>query len=139
MIKKLKSIFVKENPKVECLIDDLESPLFQCGPGYFTQGYGSFVSASAPKYLKDDPWFGPAVLSNPQMTLKEVFDHAVSDGQLLPEDDIIEPKDIHEVIYNIATRSQKTTIQLDPTPQFGSGSENFQEGWQSGTSLGQFR
>ena len=90
---------------------------------------------SAPKYLKDDPWFGPAVLSNPQMTLKG----ALSDGQLLPEDDIIEPKDIHEVIYNIATRNQKTTIQLDHTPQFGSGSENFQEGWQSGTSLGQFR
>jgi len=94
---------------------------------------------SAPKYLKDDPWFGPAVLSNPQMTLKEAFDHAVSDGQLLSEDDIIEPKDIHEVIYNIATRNQKTTIQLDHTSQFGSGSENFQEGWQSGTSLGQFR
>jgi hypothetical protein len=93
----------------------------------------------APNYLKDDPWFGPAVLSDPQMSLKEAFDHAVSDGQLLPEDDIVEPKDIHEVIYNIATSSGKTTIQLDSTFQFGSGSENFQEGWQSETSLGQFR
>jgi len=93
----------------------------------------------APNYLKNDPWFGSAVLSNSQMTVREAYEHAVSDGQLLPEDDIIEPKDIHEVIYNIATRSQKTTIQLDPTSQFGSGSENFQEGWQSETSLGQFR
>ena len=93
----------------------------------------------APNYLKDDPWFGPAVLSGPQMTLKEAYEHAVSDGQLLPEDDVVEPKNIHEVIYNIATSSGKTTIQLDSTPQFGSGSENFQEGWQSGTSLGQFR
>ena len=78
-----------------------------------------FTGVPAPKYLKDDAWFGPAVLSDPQMTLKEAFDHAVSDGQLLPEDDTVEPKDIHEVIYNIATSSGKTTTQLNPTPQFG--------------------
>ena len=130
---------MKEKPKVKCLIDDLEAPLFECGPGHFTQGYGSFVGVPAPKYLKDDSWFGPAVLSDSQMTIREAYEHAVSDGQLLPEDDTVEPKDIHEVIYNIATRSQKTTTQLNPTLQFGSGSENFQEGWQSGTSLGQFR
>jgi len=60
----------------------------------------------APKYLKNDAWFGPAVFSDPQMTLKQAFEHAVSDRQLLPEDDIVEPKNIHEIIYNIATRSQ---------------------------------
>ena len=139
MIKKLKSIFIKKKLKVEYSTNDLEASLFECGPGYLTQGYGSFIGVPAPKYLKNDSWFGPAVLSGPQMTLKEAFDHAVSDGQLLPEDDTAEPKDIHEVIYNIATSSGKTTIQLDSTSQFGSGSENFQEGWQSGTSLGQFR
>ena len=37
---------------------------------------------------------------------------------------LVEPKDIHEVIYNIATRSQKTTTQLNP---IGGGSEIFQE------------
>ena len=78
----------------------------------------------APKYLKDDPWFGPAVLSDPQMSLKEAFDHAVSDGQLLPEDDTVEPKDIHEKIYQIAISSGKTNIQLNP---IGGGSEIFQE------------
>jgi len=130
---------MKEKPKVKCLIDDLEAPLFECGSGHLTHGYGSFVGVPAPKYLEDDSWFGPAILSDSQMTLKEAFDHAVSDRQLLPEDDVVEPKNIHEVIYNIATRSQKTTTQLDSTFQFGSGSENFQEGWQSRTSLGQFR
>jgi hypothetical protein len=78
----------------------------------------------APKYLKYDPWFGPAILSDPQMSLKEAFDHAVSDGQLLPEDDIAEPKDIHEKIYQMAISSGKTTIQLNP---IGGGSEIFQE------------
>ena len=130
---------MKERLKVECLIDDLEAPLFECGSGHFTQGYGSFVGVPAPKYLEDDAWFGPAVLSDFQMTLKEAYEHAVSDGQLLPEDDTVESKDIHEVIYNIATSHGKTTTQLDPTPQFGSGSENFQEGWQSGTGWMQFQ
>ena len=78
----------------------------------------------APKYLKYDPWFGPAILSDPQMSLKEAFDHAVSDGQLLPEDDIAEPKDIHEKIYQMAISSGKTTTQLNP---IGGGSEIFQE------------
>ena len=62
---------MKERLKVECLIDDLEAPLFECGSGHFTQGYSSFVGVPAPKYLEDDPWFGPAVLSEPQMTLKK--------------------------------------------------------------------
>lgn len=84
----------------------------------------------APKYLKDDPWFGPAVLSVPQMSIKEAYEHAVYDNQLLPEDDTVEPKDIHEVIYNIATNSGKTTTQLNP---IGVG------GWQSGTGWDQFR
>ena len=78
----------------------------------------------APKYLKYDPWFGSAVLSDPQMTLKEAFDHAVSDGQLLPEDDTAEPKDIHEKIYQMSISSGKTTTQLNLT---GGGSEIFQE------------
>jgi len=87
-------------------------------------------SIAAPKYLKNDPWFGPAVLSDSQMTLKEAFDHAVSDNQLLPEDDMAEPKDIHEVIYKIAISSGKTTAQLNPTAVGD---------WQSGTGWEQFR
>lgn len=84
----------------------------------------------APKYLKDDPWFGPAVLSAPQMSIKEAYEHAIYDNQLLPEENTVEPKDIHQVIYNIATNSGKTTTQLNPT---GIG------GWQSGTGWEQFR
>ena len=83
-----------------------------------------YKTIPAPKYLKYDPWFGPAVLSDPQMTLSESFDHAVSDGQLLPEDDTVEPKNIHEKIYQMAISSGKTTTQLNP---IGGGSEIFQE------------
>ena len=80
--------------------------------------------------MEDDSWFGPAVLSDRQMTIKEAYEHAVSEEQLLHEDDTVEPKNIHEVIYNIATNSGKTTKQLNPT---GVG------GWQSGTGWEQFR
>ena len=105
------------------LIDKLEAPLFECGPGHFTQGYGSFVGILAPKYLEDDSWFGRAVLSDCQMTIKEAFNHAVSERQLLHENDTVEPKNIHETIYRIATSSGKTTTQLNPTSVGG---------WQSG-------
>jgi len=115
---------MKEKLKVECLIDDLEAPLFECGSGHLTHGYGSFVSVPAPKYLEDDAWFGSSVLSDFQMTIKEAHEHAVSDGQLLPEDDVVEPKDIHEKIYQMAISSGKTTTQLNP---IGGGSEIFQE------------
>jgi len=89
-----------------------------------------YKSIPAPKYLKDDPWFGPAVLSEPQMSIKEAYEHAVSDGQLLHEDDTVEPKDIHEIIYNMATSSGKITTQLDRS---GVG------GWQSGIGWEQFK
>jgi len=84
----------------------------------------------APKYLKDDPWFGPAVLSAPQMSIKEAYEQAIYDNQLLPEENTVEPKDIHQVIYNIATNSGKTTTQLNPTAVGD---------WQSGTGWEQFR
>jgi hypothetical protein len=36
----------------------------------------------------------------------------------------IEPEDIHQVMYEMATKSGATTVQLDPI----GGSENFQGG-----------
>jgi len=45
-----------------------------------------------------------------------------------------EPKNIHEVMYEMATKNASTTVQLDPV----GGSETFQEGtggWMSGTGF----
>jgi len=88
------------------------------------------TTVPAPGYLEDDYWFGSAVLSDRQITIKEAYEHAVSEKQLLHEDNTVELKDIHETIYRIATSSGKTTTQLNPT---GVG------GWQSGTGWEQFR
>ena len=46
-----------------------------------------------------------------------------------------EPENIHELMYEIATKNVATTLALDPIPPLGGGSENFQEGWQSGSGL----
>ena len=48
-----------------------------------------------------------------------------------------EVDNIHQVMYDKAVKGKGTTLSLDPLPQ--GGSENFQEGWNSGTGMNQFR
>lgn len=100
----------------------------------------------APAYLEDDPWFGPATLSEKQMSIKEMRQQLIEEEHLLPlsEDQplVKEVANIHEVMYNIATSNGKTTTQLDPMPQLGGGSEQIQSGpggWMSGTGMNQFK
>ena len=102
-----------------------------------------FTGVPAPKVLSDDPWFGPAPISEKQQV--EMKKKLEEEEQLLPQNGEVPPTkevdNIHEVIYNIATKSGKTTTQLDPMPELGGGSETFQSGpggWMSGTGFRQF-
>ena len=125
LTKTLKDIlgFTKQK-EVKCTIDDLEAPLFECGPGHLTQGYG-FVGIPAPKVLKNDPWFGEPVKSEKQLEYEHINDDPHDGWWLRPEwQDPKEPDNIHEAMYDMATKSGKTTTQLDPV----GGSENFQGG-----------
>ena len=99
----------------------------------------------APKFLEDDPWFGPATLSEKQQEYVEMRKALESEKLLIPQEEDQPPAkevdNIHEVMYNIATGNGKTTTQLDPLPELGGGSENFQSGpgnWMSGTGMSQF-
>ena len=90
----------------------------------------------APIFLSYDEWFGEPILTENQMEYQKLMED--------PGHDIIvnmdggvggswsvqtsEPENIHELMYNIATETQSTTLYIDPP----GGSENFQEGWQSG-------
>jgi hypothetical protein len=47
---------------LEFIIDELEAPLFECGPGHFTQGYG-FVGYIRTKNSKNNPLSGEPVTS----------------------------------------------------------------------------
>ena len=127
---------------VECAIDEevvdckeFEEDGLDCEDQYYT-------GIPAPSILDEDPWFGPTpVLSEKQ---KEIRAQLEKENQLIPESEDRAPKEvdnIHEVMYNIATSGGKTTTQLDPLPELGGGSENFQSGpgnWMSGTGLNQF-
>ena len=128
----LKDILGSKSDKVECAIDEsiidcdkLEAPIQECGPGHFTQGYGSFVGVPAPRVLKEDEWFGPAPVSDANMDYMEREYKAFKQDALNYYDqETKEPEDIHQVMYDLATKSGKTTTQLDPI----GGSENFQGG-----------
>ena len=125
LTKTLKNILgITENKEIKCTIDELEAPLFECGPGHLTQGYG-FVGIPAPVVLPDDPWFGPSpVKSEKQMTHEEMLEEASRREEENRKEECKEPDNIHEVMYNMATKCGKTTTQLDPV----GGSENFQGG-----------
>jgi len=82
----------------------------------------------APKYLKDDPWFGPAYYSDKQLSFMQVQTHKEKiKNKPLPY--VIPGCDekfdtIHEIMYAVSINSGKTTLQLNPI----GGSENFQGG-----------
>jgi hypothetical protein len=126
LTKTLKNILgITENKEIKCTIDELEVPLFECGPGHLTQGYGSFVGVPAPVVLPDDPWFGPSpIKSEKQMTHEEMLEEAQKREEENQQNVTKEPDNIHEVMYDMATKCGKTTTQLDPV----GGSENFQGG-----------
>ena len=102
-----------------------------------------FTGIPAPKVLKDDPWFGPApILSEKQQEYMrkqlEEENQLISEMEDQPRKEV---DNIHEVMYNIATKNGKTTTQLNPMQELGGGSEKFHSGpggWMSGTGYGQF-
>ena len=82
-----------------------------------------YTGIPAPAYLKDDEWFGPA----PEYTEKQK-DYMVQETEIKRQEFeksfSVEPEDIHQVMYDMATQSAATTLQLDPI----GGSESFQGG-----------
>ena len=82
-----------------------------------------YIGIPAPAYLKDDEWFGPA----PEYTEKQK-DYMVQETEIKRQEFeksfSVESEDIHQVMYEMATQSAATTLQLDPI----GGSENFQGG-----------
>ena len=95
-----------------------------------------YTGIPAPEYLEDDSWFGSAPeLTEKQITIKEAHEQAVADKQLLDESESKESPDIHQKLYEAATKSWTTV-----TENLG-GSENFQEGpggWNSGHGFNKF-
>jgi len=103
--------------EIECAIDEqtVDCAVMEEEPVY--------TGIPAPAYLKDDEWFGPA----PEYTEKQK-DYMVQETEIKRQEFeksfSVESEDIHQVMYEMATQSAATTLQLDPI----GGSENFQGG-----------
>ena len=63
----------------------------------------TFTGIPAPKFLTDDPWFGPATISEKQQ--QYMLDELEKENILLPQEKTSEELDnIHEIMYNLSTR-----------------------------------
>ena len=117
--------------KVECTIDE---EVVDCEEISSTP----YTGVPAPEYLQDDPWFSTPIKSEKQL---EYMQQEIEVKRQERENNFsVEPDDIHQKMYEIATKNQNTTLDLDPISP--GGSENFHEGpgrWSSGTGQNQFR
>ena len=106
-----------DQEKVECAIDET---IVECAE----MDAPAYTGVPAPVYLENDEWFGTAFVSEKSQ------DYMVQETEIKQQESenrqywTKEPEDIHQVMYEMATKSGATTIQLDPI----GGSENFQGG-----------
>jgi len=131
--------------KVECSVDDKQVDCsdfqenYDEGESFKQDAINYYTGVPAPAYLNDDDWFGPAPIRS-QKQLDYMERETEMKRQERKENFSVEPDNIHEMMYNMSTQNQPTTIQLNPP----GGSENFQGGdngygWMSGTGMGQFQ
>ena len=104
--------------EIECAIDEqtVNCAVMEEEPAY--------TGVPAPAVLQEDPWFGPAVVSDANKDYMEREYEAFRQDALNYYSDSKEPENIHQVMYEMATQNAATTLQLDPI----GGSENFQGG-----------
>ena len=135
IIKTIKNIFIPESEiiedKIECAIDD---EIIDCKE---MDEEPVYTGIPAPVYLKEDDWFGPA----PEYTEKQK-DYMKMETEIKRQEFeksfSVEPTDIHQKMYEIATKNHNTTLDLNPP----GGSENFHEGpggWNSGNGWGLYK
>tara|TARA_B100000085_G_scaffold133141_1_gene121216 strand:+ start:542 stop:994 length:453 start_codon:yes stop_codon:yes gene_type:complete len=114
---------------VECAIDE---EVVDCKEMSTTP----YTGIPAPVVLSNDSWFGDVTYKS-QKQLDYMEQETEMKRQEREQNFSVEPDDIHQRMYEIATKSQNTTLQLNPL----GGSENFHEGpggWNSGNGMGQF-
>ena len=84
-----------------------------------------FTGVPAPIVLTKDPWFGSAPVSDANIDYMEREHKAFKQDALnYYNQETKESPNIHQEMYELATKSGATTLQLDPI----GGSENFQGG-----------
>ena len=115
LLKKKAGVFKEED--IECAIDE---QLVDCKE----IDKEPYVGVPAPILTPHDDWFEDPPKTEMQMEYEHINDDPHDGWWLRPEwqdDKSNEPENIHQLMYEIATKSSATTLQLDPI----GGSENF--------------
>ena len=90
-----------------------------------------YTGVPAPIVLTKDPWFGSAPVSDANIDYMEREHKAFKQDALnYYNQETKESPNIHQEMYEMATKSGATTVQLDPiggSENFQGGSENFHE------------
>ena len=123
MIKQILSkLFTQKPNDLECAIDEDK---VDCEHLDDDQDK-AYVGVPAPILNPVDEWFSSSYGCPSAVTEKQKdYMERETELKMCPETgDYVEPANIHQVMYEMATRSGATTVQLDPI----GGSENFQGG-----------
>ena len=124
MIKQILSkLFTQKPNDIECAIDEDK---VDCEHLDDDQDK-AYVGVPAPILNPVDEWFSssygcPSAVTEKQKDYME--QETLIKQQQYQETHSVEPANIHQVMYEMATKSGATTVQLDPI----GGSENFQGG-----------
>ena len=126
LIDKLFSQKISEED-IECAIDE---NIVDCE--HFDDDQDkAYVGVPAPVLTPHDDWFEDPPKTEMQMEYEHINDDFQDGWWLLPEyQDTNESPNIHQEMYDLATKSGATTLQLDPiggSENFQGGSENFHE------------
>ena len=126
IINKLFSQKISEED-IECAIDE---NIVDCD--HFDDDQDkAYVGVPAPVLTPHDDWFEDPPKTEMQMEYEHINDDLQDGWWLHPEyQDTKESPNIHQEMYEIATKSGATTVQLDPiggSENFQGGSENFHE------------
>ena len=122
MIKQILSkLFTQKPNDIECAIDEDK---VDCEHLDDDQDK-AYVGVPAPVLNPLDDWFSSSY-GCPSAVTEKQKDYMEQETVMKQQEQnsSIEPENIHQVMYEMATRSGATTVQLDPI----GGSENFQGG-----------
>ena len=122
MIKQILSKLFTQKPKdLECAIDEDK---VDCEHLDDDQDK-AYVGVPAPILNPVDEWFA-APYGCPSAVTEKQKDYMEQETEVKQQEQTssVEPENIHQVMYEMATKSGATTVQLDPI----GGSENFQGG-----------
>ena len=104
ILKNIKKLIKPTLQEIECAIDE---NIVDCEEM-------NYAGVPAPVIAPSDDWFNEPVLTD------KMQDYMVSETEIKQSQDS-DPEDIHQLMYDIATKNGNTTLQLDPYDSWNSG------------------